>query len=187
MKLSESIQRNIMQPFVGGLINKFKVKGRRDVLFFEEILANYIRECEKAGHGKEMEDIGRKCTTLVTDVLSPKVVRKVPITSFFNKLARKMWINLTGRCENLLIRSESVQYITATVTELNRNLQHEWGGVCRDDGWMAEILCATQASDIYIERAWFSPQEDEENAEWVENAKARLERWQKELNNGEDD
>ncbi len=116
MKLSESIHRNIMQPFVGGLINRFKVKGRRDVLFFEDILARYIKECEDAGHGKEMEEIGRKCTVLATDVLAPKVIRNIPVTSFFNRLAKKMWINL-GLMDKLDAKKEGEKIVLVTKNE----------------------------------------------------------------------
>jgi hypothetical protein len=58
MRLSTSLNRNILEANVGGIINKFKIESRRSTLFFEDILANYVKGCEEAGHAEEMEKIG---------------------------------------------------------------------------------------------------------------------------------
>ncbi len=70
MKLSESIRRGTFDSFVGGIINKFKIKSRRTTLFFEEILTEYIKLCEDNGHSEEIENIGRKWGSLGTKQLA---------------------------------------------------------------------------------------------------------------------
>jgi len=65
MRLSESLRRNIMNVIGGGIVNRFVLKKSRiDLLFFEDILANYIKGCEDAGFGKEMEETAEKWMNL---------------------------------------------------------------------------------------------------------------------------
>lgn len=94
MRLSESLRRNIMEVDVGRVINRFKVKSRRDVLFFEDILANYIKECESAGYGEESKIIGQKWMSLTTKNFLPITLRKLPYSILFNIILKKIWINL---------------------------------------------------------------------------------------------
>ena len=79
MQLSESLRRNVMETVVGGVLNKFKIKNRRNVLFFEDILANYVKGCEDAGYGEEMKAIGQKWCILIMNQLTTKPLRKLPI------------------------------------------------------------------------------------------------------------
>lgn len=105
MRLSESLRRNIMETGVGNIINKFKAKSRRDVLFFEDILASYIKECEKAGYGKEMEEIGHKWMNLVNRLV-PDTLLKLPVTIVFNLFLKKTWINL-GYMDDLKVTKQN--------------------------------------------------------------------------------
>jgi len=116
MRLSESLRRNILRVGVGGIINRFKARERRDVLFFEDILANYIKECEDAGYEKEMEEIGRKWMNLVIIGLFPPAVRKLPITFLFNTIARKIWKNL-GLMDDLNVKKIGNTIIIRTKNE----------------------------------------------------------------------
>lgn len=106
MRLSESLRRNIMETRVGGIINKFKGRRRRDILFFEDILANYIKECENAGHGKEMFDIGRHWTNLGMQSFLPSVIKKISLQVFFNVFAKKLWTNI-GLMDDLVVIKET--------------------------------------------------------------------------------
>lgn len=101
MQLSELLERNVLNTNVGNILNRFKIKHRRIVLFFEDILANYIRECENAGYEKEMKEIGQKWCVLTTKQLVPEVLKKLPLSIFFLFL-KKMWINM-GLMDNLNI------------------------------------------------------------------------------------
>ncbi len=94
MRLSYSLNKNIMETGVGGIINKFIVKKRRSVLFFEDILANYIKECEEAGYGKEMEKIAEKWMIFSTPRLLPKYLKKSMFSSLFISLMKKVWVNI---------------------------------------------------------------------------------------------
>ncbi len=69
MKFAESIRRNILETTGGRIINKFKVKSRRTTMFFEDILAQYVRECEAQGHSLEMREVGLEWGALGTKQL----------------------------------------------------------------------------------------------------------------------
>lgn len=94
MRLSESLHKNILEVKAGWILNKFKIRKRRVVLFFEDILAEYINECEKAGYEEEMKEIGQKWMNLVIQQLLPLFIKKLPATTILNNFLGRMWINL---------------------------------------------------------------------------------------------
>jgi hypothetical protein len=94
MRLSTSLNRNILEATAGGIINKFKIKSRRSTLFFEDILAGYVKECENAGHAEEMERIGEKWGALYSAGVMVPIFKKIPPVIFLNTIMRKVWINL---------------------------------------------------------------------------------------------
>jgi hypothetical protein len=84
-----------METVVGGILNKFKVKSRRSTLFFEDILADYIKMCEDAGYEKEMGLIGQKWGMLGTQQLGPTSLKKrFPPSLCLNVFVKKVWINI---------------------------------------------------------------------------------------------
>ncbi len=93
MRLSLSIQMDVLKAKAGSILNTFKVLPRRDVLFFEDIFANYVLECEKAGFGKEVYDIGKKWNALGTSRI-PSAFRSFGIEYIVNLVVNKVWINL---------------------------------------------------------------------------------------------
>ena len=95
MRLSESLRKGIMKSKVGGIINKFKIKGgRRDTLFFEELLARYILECEKQGFADETRKMGHDWMFLVTKTFSSKAIKKMPPVFILNSIMKNVWHNL---------------------------------------------------------------------------------------------
>jgi len=94
MRLSESLRKNIMEATIGRVLNKFKGRSRRDILFFEDILANYIKECEDVGFGKEMKKIGQEWMYLTSNALLPESLKALPCAILFNRVLKKVWINL---------------------------------------------------------------------------------------------
>jgi hypothetical protein len=82
-----------MDAAVGRLINKFKIKKRRDVLFFHDIFIQYIVECGKR-HNTEMQKVGRDWMALYFKLLVPPVVKKLPPIIVLNTIMRKIWANL---------------------------------------------------------------------------------------------
>src|SRR4030042_2046261 len=94
MGLSEFIRRNIIETRVGGVANKFKFHKRRDTLFFEELLARYVAECEKEGFGPELIKIGQKWMFLYYHILLPEAIKKIPPVFFLNTLMKKIWVNM---------------------------------------------------------------------------------------------
>jgi len=106
MRLSESLRRNIMGVSVGAILNKFKGKIRRNVLFFEDILANYIKECENSNYAKKIEFIAQQWGVLTARELAPRTIRYLPIPFLFNLILRKVWINI-GLVDDLHFSKEN--------------------------------------------------------------------------------
>jgi hypothetical protein len=114
MKLSESLRRNIMEVRTGGILNKFKVKKRRDVLFFESVLAEYIKACEDAGYNKEIMEIGMEWMRLMREIV-PGVFRKAPLF-FMNNILKHVWVNI-GLLDHLRMSREGDLIMVRTRNE----------------------------------------------------------------------
>ena len=93
MRLSESISKNIMEVSTGGILNRFKIKTRRSVLFFEDIFANYIKECEKNGFEKDTFEIGEKWGNIGIQVFMKDILKRLPHSTIFY-LTNSIWKNL---------------------------------------------------------------------------------------------
>lgn len=100
MKLSESLRKNIMSVNVGSIVNKFKAHSRRNVLFFEDIMANYIKECQEEAYDEDIRNICQKCMHLITHVLPPPILKKLPVNILFNNFLRRAWISI-GALEDI--------------------------------------------------------------------------------------
>lgn len=105
MRLSESLRKNIMHTAPGGIINRFKILSRRDVLFFDDIFIPYIGMCEKSDNGESVKEVGREWMNLYFSILLPSELRKIPPATFFNLFMRKVWSNL-GLLDDLKARAE---------------------------------------------------------------------------------
>lgn len=116
MRLSESLRRGIMKVGTGGILNRFKAKGRRDVLFPEEILANYILECERAGFGDEIEEIGQVWMNMVLNYLLPSAFKRLPLESLFLNFAKKIWLNI-GLMDDITIEKKGNKIYIETKRE----------------------------------------------------------------------
>lgn len=75
-------------------------------------------ECEKAGFGKEIMEIGRKWMILYFNTLVPDAIKKIPPTFLMNTIMKKIWQNLglmddlhvekTGNIINISTRNEGM-------------------------------------------------------------------------------
>ncbi len=102
MRLAGSLSQNVIEALRGGIFNRFKIKKRRDALFFEDILAEYIRECEKRGYGAEIEKNNYDSFVMLLDFLLPAWSRALPPSLIFNML-RKVWVNI-GLIDDMRVR-----------------------------------------------------------------------------------
>ena len=84
MRLSESLRRNIMETIPGKILNKFKGRSSRSVVFFEDILAEYIKECEASGYDKELANLGYNWGLMGIQKLTSPIVRSFPINIQIN-------------------------------------------------------------------------------------------------------
>lgn len=113
VRTSYAIQKGVMETLVGGVFNRFmqtRIRARRNTLFFEEITANYVKECEKAGYGKEIYELGREWFCLIFPNLFTKQVRMLPWNILINGVLAAAWKTLgatdemhVDKKENLLI------------------------------------------------------------------------------------
>jgi hypothetical protein len=94
MRLSESLRKNIMQTSPDGIINMFKISKRRDVLFFEEILAKYIKMCEDAGYRPQMKQIAKEWAFLYVKNFLPEFMEKIPKSVLLNSVMKKVLMNI---------------------------------------------------------------------------------------------
>jgi len=116
LRLSTSLSRNILKTTVGGVLNRFKIRSRRDTLFFEEIPAYYIKECEGAGYSKEMQDIGQKWGFLTIERTMPRAMERLLPTILLNAIMKKVWINL-GLMDDLHVDVKNNSVILNTENE----------------------------------------------------------------------
>ncbi len=135
MRLSESLRRNVLEASGSGIINRFKMTLRRDVLCFESILAGYIRECERSGHAETMSAVAREWAFLYAGNFMPRAALSLPRTLLLNSLLPKVWRNIglleafhaslgNGKLE-ITVRGEG---ITRTIGR-NSFCQGLWQGV----------------------------------------------------------
>jgi|GEM_PF-806403 len=159
MRLSESLRKNIMQTAPGGITNRFKISRRRDVLFFEEILAGYIKACEDAGYGTQMKRIAKEWGFLYVKSFLPEFMEKLPKRILLNSVMGKVLMNIgllgglragiKGSGITLSVRDEAV---TRCVGE-NQFCMGLWEGVIsglyRRD---AEAISASQTREksVYV-------------------------------------
>lgn len=122
MRLSESLRRNMMKLSGGGIINRFKARGRRTTFFFEDILAEYVKECDDSGHSDAIRDAGSEWMILTIRYLAPSnymisaIIRKFPITTLFNKIAKKIWTNI-GLVEDINVKKSRGRVTIETKAE----------------------------------------------------------------------
>ncbi|MCK5233424.1 MAG: hypothetical protein KAJ91_01265 [Candidatus Aenigmarchaeota archaeon] len=83
-----------MESSVGGIVNKFKMRSRRDVLVFDDILVEYIKRCEKAGYKKDMEEIGFYWGSLTIQAFLPRALRVIPVSVIANTIGMTVWRNI---------------------------------------------------------------------------------------------
>jgi hypothetical protein len=116
MRLSESIRRKVLEISAGWIVNKFKIRKRRDTLFFEDIIAEYFRRCEAAGFGNEMEELGREWMALYFTKLLPDSLKKAPPDVLLNSIISRIWSNL-GLMDNFFMAFEGDMVRIKTINE----------------------------------------------------------------------
>ncbi|ODS37218.1 MAG: hypothetical protein A7315_04255 [Candidatus Altiarchaeales archaeon WOR_SM1_79] len=93
-RLSTSLQKGILETTVGSILNKFKIRSRRDTLFFEDIITQYVLTCEQHGHGKDIGRLSEKWGELNIHILTPAPIKKISNTLIMDRILRNVWTNL---------------------------------------------------------------------------------------------
>lgn len=100
-----------------GILNRFRGVRRRNVVFFDEVLAEYIAVCEKAGYGKEVYSIGKEWGSAYSQGVIPPFIRKIPRPLLLNNIMGRLW-----RSMDLLDGLD--------VKEDGRNIEFKTSGEC---------------------------------------------------------
>jgi len=123
MRLSELLERDILKISVGSILSRFKIKRRRNVLFFEDILAEYISDCEKL-YSKEMKEIAFSWAFITSQELIPNTLKKLPLSILGNNIIKRIWKNfgiidnfhLIKKNNTIIVNIEN-EYITRIIGE----------------------------------------------------------------------
>ncbi len=112
MRIAESLRKNILESRTGGITTRFKIRKRRLTFFFEDILANYIKECEDMGYQQEIRDTGQSWMALYFKTMVPSSLKEIPPTLLLNLAIKKIWISF-GQMDYFSIKkSGKTLYIT---------------------------------------------------------------------------
>ncbi len=114
MRLSHSLHRGILEAQAGRILNKIQFKKRRNIMFFEGISANYIKECEKKGYGDRMYQLGEKWFSLIYSRLVPSFTAALPkklllpmLGSIWQGIGTIDSISVSLNGDNLIIKTEN--------------------------------------------------------------------------------
>lgn len=136
-----------MESSVGGIMNKFKLKRRRVTLFFEDIVAEYIKKCEVAGYAKEMREIGELWGVLGTKILTPTPIKKLPLPLFSN-IAKMIWVHIGILSNSEIKRTGKMVTLTTERDALTRII----GKNTLVEGSFAGVLGVYLNSDLKLVR-----------------------------------
>lgn len=100
MRFGELIQKKILTGTVGKVAYRFGGSERRHTLFFEDILAIYVKECQNAGYEEQMREIGEGWLSRLVSAKMPNYFKKIPQIVFLNYFFGKNLINI-GLIESL--------------------------------------------------------------------------------------
>ncbi len=121
MKISDFLRNKTFQIAGGVILNYFKIKKRRNTLYFGEIPARYFVLCESKGFGNEMREVARDWMYLYFSTLVPQSFRKINPQDLLNGLIRKVWMNM-GFLSDMKVSIEgnviSVETVGEGTTEL---------------------------------------------------------------------
>lgn len=90
MPLSFSLSGKVIDSIVGGIVSNLLIKKRRNTLFFEDIMAEYIKKCEKRGYSSQIENMGVKWGALIVKQLVPPFMKKKPSFTV-NRIMKEVW------------------------------------------------------------------------------------------------
>lgn len=122
MKFAESLRKEVMYSFVGCLINKLKLRRRRDVIFFGDIFNELIRVWNTK-NPELLERIGKEWMSLYFISMVPSAMRKLPVNIFLNTVMKTIWHNL-GLLDDLKAEHEGDIF---TIRTRNENITNVIG------------------------------------------------------------
>ncbi len=151
MKLSTSLQKNILETAAGSILDRFLMRSRRLTLFFEDIIADYILTCEKAGRGEELSRLSQRWGELNVALLMPSPLKRLPYDVVVNDILKLSWGHLgivddmsmskSGGCVIVRTKNES---ITRLIGE-NRFMEGFFSGVVNALFWSdSRLVHSTQ-------------------------------------------
>jgi len=136
MEFSLLLMRNAIETYAGGLISRFRVRSRRSVLFFEDILAEYVKECDDSGHGRKIMDAIEEAGALMTASLIPGFMRPISPTLIINVAGRTIWRSI-GALDDIKLEINGDRCTVSMKNEVidrviggNSFVAGSWKGTC---------------------------------------------------------
>lgn len=118
MRLSESIGKGILETGVGFIVNKFRLKKRRDTFFFDDIGLEYVKILEENGYGEKLRKISYKWGAILYSSALPSSLKKLPYTISCNIFVKETFVNL-GYLKDMEFRKEDHTVKVSTKGEVN--------------------------------------------------------------------
>ena len=91
MNISRMIGDNGVKIDAGVIINKLKIRKRRLVIFFEDIISEYIKTCEEEGFSDLIEMAAYDWSRIYSEMLMPDIIRKIPRRLCLNSFLPVIW------------------------------------------------------------------------------------------------
>ncbi len=91
MSLAYFFYKGLLETGIGNIINKFKIHKRRDILFFEELISEYVKACRDNGFSDEMLKVGEEWGRLAAKTLIPSAILSRSVDKVYNDILSKVW------------------------------------------------------------------------------------------------
>ena len=117
MRFSESLQRNVIDTSFGGIFNRFKVRKRRDILFFEDIFAKYFSLCDDMGYSHEIRDIAREWMGTISPKFVSTRLQLISPVKIVNSIGNVIWRNL-GLLDSIKIAEKGRKISSVSKNEM---------------------------------------------------------------------
>jgi len=145
MRFTETLRKKIIHPFSGAIVNRFKLRERRDVVFFADIVNHLIKKWEREDP-ELLESIGREWMAFYMKSLLPDILKNMPITMFMNTVMKSVWKSL-GLLDDMKAENDGDVVILKTLDE---DITNEIGKNHFLPGLYAGILSVFTGKEVVI-------------------------------------
>lgn len=114
------MHRGITDTLVGGIITRFYLRRRRSTLFFEDIAAQYFKECDEAGKGDELAEISRKWFYETLSSITTPRLKSMGYKLLVNRVFNAVWKNSGNFDDVHILRDGDLMTFTSKNESITR-------------------------------------------------------------------